>query len=88
MQYNLELDNIISEIKDKRYKRVLLQLADGLKPEAKEIVDKIKEETSAEVLIWLGDCYGACDIPLGLDMLEIDLVVQFGHNLFRKQEGW
>ena len=88
MQYDLEIKNIIDEIKDKRHKRVLLQLADGLKPEAKEIVDTIRKETPAEVLIWLGDCYGACDIPLGLEMLEIDLVVQFGHNLFRKQEGW
>jgi len=84
MQYDLEIEKIIEEITKNDYKKVLIQLADGLKPQAKEIVDNIRKETNAEVLIWLGSCYGACDTPF----VECDLVVQFGHNLFKKQEGW
>ena len=41
MNYNLELDRIIAEIKENGHKTVLIQLPDGLKPKAKEIVDKI-----------------------------------------------
>ena len=48
-----------------------------------------KKETNAEVLIWLGDCFGACDQPFGLPQLGIDLTVQFGHNVFIKNsKGW
>lgn len=87
--YDLEIDKIINQIKEKKHKTVLLQLADGLKPRGKELVDKIRNETGAEVFLWLGSCYGACDIPFGLEQLKIDFVVQFGHNAFRKNpKGW
>ncbi len=86
--YDLEIPRIIARIKEKNHKLVLIQLPDGLKPKAKEITDKIKQQTQAEVLIWLGSCYGSCDIPLGLEKLNIDLVVQIGHGIFNKTEGW
>ena len=86
MTYNLELDKIVEEIKEKDYKRVLVQLPDGLKPRAGEIVEVIEKNTDASVFIWLGSCFGACDLPLGLDILKIDLTVGFGHNRFLKEE--
>ena len=81
-KYDLELDKIISEIKSKKAKLVLLQFPDGLKPYATSIVDFLENKTDAEFLIWLESCFGACDIPvLGKEMeKKIDLVVQFGHN--------
>ncbi len=80
--YDLELDKIVSEIKTKKAKLVLLQFPDGLKPFATAIVDYLEEKTSAEFLIWLGSCFGACDLPVSLEKIKpkIDLVVQFGHN--------
>lgn len=78
-KYDLELDNVVSQIKKSKAKLVLLQFPDGLKPYATEIVDYLEKKTSAEFLIWLESCYGACDVPTGLPK-EIDLVVQFGHN--------
>jgi 2-(3-amino-3-carboxypropyl)histidine synthase len=86
MTYNLELDKIVSEIKSKNYKRVLVQLPDGLKPGADKVVEAL-EKSGAEVFVWMGSCFGACDLPLGLDILKIDLTVGFGHNRFLK-EGW
>ncbi|MFH1053885.1 MAG: diphthamide synthesis protein [Candidatus Woesearchaeota archaeon] len=88
MDYNLEIDNIIEKIKSGNHKLVLLQLADGLKPEAKRIVDKIRNETKAECLTWLGSCYGACDIPVGVKQVGIDLIIQIGHNKFQKSGEW
>lgn len=81
-KYNLELDKVISEIKKKKAKLVLLQFPDGLKPWATQVVDFLKKKTNSEFLIWLGSCYGACDLPVGLEKLKpkIDLVIQFGHN--------
>jgi len=84
--YSLELNKIVKEIEDNKAKRVLFQLPDGLKPKAEEIVNEIEQKTEAEILLWLGDCYGGCDIPLGLTNLGIDLLVQFGHNKFIKEK--
>jgi len=81
-KYDLELDKIISEIKKKKAKLVLLQFPDGLKLYATAVVDYLQENTKAEFLIWFGNCFGACDTPVGLEKLKpkIDLVIQFGHN--------
>ncbi len=79
-KYDLELDKVISQIKVNKAKLVLLQFPDGLKPYATAVVDYLEENTDAEFLIWLGSCYGTCDVPVGLENLKIDLIVQFGHN--------
>jgi 2-(3-amino-3-carboxypropyl)histidine synthase len=83
-KYDLELERIINQIKKSKAKLILLQFADGLKPYATIIVnyleDKFKE--NVKFLIWLESCFGACDIPVGLENIKpkIDLIIQFGHN--------
>lgn len=77
--YDLQLDSAIESIKKEKAKTVLIQLPDGLKPKAKEIKDILEEKTSAEILIWGGSCFGACDIP-NLGAVKADLLVQFGHS--------
>lgn len=86
MPYKLELDKVVSEIEQRKATQVLIQLPDGLKPKAAEIVDHIENNTAAKAFIFLGNCFGACDLPLGLDILKIDLMIQFGHNRFNKEE--
>jgi len=77
--YKLELDRIVLEINKSGHKKVLIQLPDGLKPFGPAIVDYLQENSSAEISIWLGDCFGACDLPES----DADLVVQFGHAPWR-----
>ena len=85
-KYELELDRIIDKIKKEKAKRVLLQFPDGMKPYATVIVDELekrceKEKMKIQFLIWLGSCYGACDVPnLGKTGKDVDLIVQFGHS--------
>jgi diphthamide biosynthesis enzyme Dph1/Dph2-like protein len=86
--YELELNKVIDRVKQNSYKTVMIQLPDGLKPRAKEIVDTIRNETGAEVIVWMASCYGACDLPFGLDQLKVDLFIQWGHNRFNRIEGW
>ena len=78
--YNLELDKVIKEIKKQKAKSVCIQLPDGLKPKAKEIVGKIEKETNAKCVIWAGSCFGACDIP---NLKNIDLLIQWGHSKWK-----
>lgn len=81
-EYDLEIERVISEIKKQKAKLVCIQLPDGLKPKATEIADVIEENTSAKVLIWLGSCFGACDVPQLPK--EVDMLVQWGHSEWKK----
>ena len=75
-RYNLEFDKIVEAIKKKKPKTVLLQFPDGVKPHATEIVEELEKKIfNVEFRIWLGDCFGACDVPDS----DCDLLVQFGH---------
>lgn len=84
--YNLQIERILEEIMKNDAKRVLLQFPDGLKPKSEEIVEKIEQSADVEVFIWFSSCYGGCDIPIGLERLNFDLLLQFGHNNFIKEE--
>lgn len=93
-KYELGLDMIVAEISGKNVKSVLIQLPDGLKPYGLVICDEIGKRLTADgldvdVRIWLGDCFGACDLPvrnlcfLRTSSSDCDLVVQFGHALWK-----
>lgn len=84
-QYNLEIDKIVKEIKERNAKLICLQLPDGLKQKATEIASEIERKSNAKCIIWLGSCFGACDLPTQLENLEIDLLVQFGHSAWKQQ---
>jgi len=78
--YDLELDKILDEIKAKKPKSVLLQFPDGMKPYAIVIVEYLeKQSPKTQFKIWLGSCFGACDIP----QTKSDLIIQFGHAPWR-----
>ena len=83
--YDLELNKAVEEIKKNNARLVCIQLPDGLKPKAREIQEYIEKNTTASIVIWLGSCYGACDIPK-LENLKVDLLIQWGHSEFVK--GW
>lgn len=79
--YELELERIVSEIKNQKAKLVCIQLPDGLKKKATAIADYIEKHTKAKCLVWLGSCFGACDIPNLEGMKKkVDLLIQFGHS--------
>lgn len=88
MLYQPELGKAVEAIKQNNAQLVCIQLPDGMKPMAKEIEEKLSQETGARILIWLGSNFGACDIPLGLREMGVDLLISWGHNRFHKREGW
>jgi len=66
-------------------KTVLLQLPEGLKPEASRLATVI-QEAGALPVVSADPCYGACDIPLlEAEALGVDLVVHYGHTPFIQQ---
>jgi 2-(3-amino-3-carboxypropyl)histidine synthase len=79
-EYSLDIDGAVREIKKHGARLVLIQFPDGLKQYATAIVDHLTEKTGSDFLIYLGSCFGACDYPVGMDKLGIDMIIQFGHN--------
>jgi 2-(3-amino-3-carboxypropyl)histidine synthase len=92
-EYELEIDRIVRNIMQEKAKKILLQFPDGLKLYstviAEEIEKKLKKMNKkrknnkiddVEIFIWFGTCFGACDLPLDVEKLGIDLIVQFGHS--------
>jgi len=78
--YNLEYDETIKSIKKKNAKNVLIQLPDGLKAKAAIIQECLEAATDAQIFIWAGSNFGACDIPLEVERMGIDLIIHYGHT--------
>lgn len=83
MTFDLELDKAVESIVSSKAKNVCVQLPDGLKPRAKEVVDYLEGKTDAKITIWAGSCFGACDTP-NLNPDEFDLLIQWGHSEWKK----
>lgn len=81
--YDLELEKAIKEIDKQKAKRVCLQLPDGLKPKAGDIAKELNTKTGAEIIIWAGSCYGACDIAFEVNKLDVDLLIHWGHSKWK-----
>lgn len=77
MEYDLELNKAVKEIKKTKAKLVCIQLPDALKPKATDIASYLEKQTDAKILIWFGSCYGSCDYP---NLKNIDLLIQWGHS--------
>ena len=83
MEYELELGKAADEIKKQNAKLVCVQLPDGLKPMAGGMKKRLEEASGAEIIIWLGSCFGACDVPLHLKDIGADMLIQFGHSRWK-----
>jgi 2-(3-amino-3-carboxypropyl)histidine synthase len=83
--FDFQEEQIKQHITILRAKRVLLQLPEGLKPEAPRLA-KIVEESGAVAIISADPCYGGCDIAVSeAEGLGADLIVHFGHSPFLAQ---
>ncbi len=85
-KYDMDLEEVVNWIKRKNFNKIAIQIPDGFKLHSMEISDFISENSGAEVYIWGGSTYGACDIPVGLEKLGIKAIIQFGHARFRADE--
>ena len=83
-EYDLAIEKAVQKIKEKKVTKVCLQFPDGLKPFAKEVQDTIQKELpDIEFFIWASSCFGACDTPIEVQNLGVELVIQWGHTPWR-----
>jgi len=83
--FDLKLDYIAAWVRNGGYSSVALQLPEGLKIRATEIIDFLSKNTDSKYIV-LGDpCYGACDIFC--DFKDVaDALVHFGHSPIPSQD--
>jgi 2-(3-amino-3-carboxypropyl)histidine synthase len=83
--FDFEEEQIRHEITKICAKRVLLQMPEGLKPQAPKLA-KIIEKFGAVVIISADPCYGGCDIAFSeAEGLGVDLIIHFGHAKMLKK---
>ena len=84
MTLNFEKDKLIEELKKRKPKKVLVQLAEGIKQNAPEISEWI-EDLGIEVIFSGETCWGGCSVAVQeAEALGVDLIVHFGHAEFIK----
>jgi 2-(3-amino-3-carboxypropyl)histidine synthase len=84
--FDFEEERVKQEILRLGAKRVLLQLPEGLKPEAPRLAKAI-ERTGTLPIVSADPCYGACDLATeAAESLGADLIVHYGHAKSLKHE--
>lgn len=81
--YDIEIERIVKTIKNEKAQKILLQFPEGMKPYYQVICDEIENKTGSECFVWLDSCFGACDLPIEVKKLGIDLIIQFGHSKWK-----
>lgn len=83
MPYTIDLDPVVSLARSQGYRRIVLQMPDGLKQYAYRLAQRLSEDLpGVEVLIHMDHNYGACDLqyPQLWEALRPDLIVHIGHS--------
>ncbi|MGB9675696.1 MAG: diphthamide biosynthesis enzyme Dph2 [Candidatus Bathyarchaeales archaeon] len=84
--FDLEEERVKREVQRLGAKRVLVQLPEGLKPEATRLA-KIIEKAGALPIISADPCYGACDLATSdAESLGVDLLIHYGHSKMLRHE--
>ncbi len=83
-----ELDDLVERIKKNDTRLVALQVPEGLKMQALEMMDQIESETSARVVLSADPCYGACDLVHDkMQNIGVELVAHMGHSQMNIDSG-
>ena len=86
MTLDFEKEKLVKELKKAKPKRVLVQLAEGIKQNAPEISELI-ESLGIECIFSGETCWGACSVAVQeAEALGVDLIVHFGHAEFIKTD--
>ncbi len=77
----INLDNALSEIKKQEFKKIYLQIPEGLKTKTNEIIELL--EKKVEVIVSMDPCFGACDLKENEAIQnKCDAILHIGHNAF------
>lgn len=81
--YDLEIESILKQIREKKHKSVLIQFPEGMLDQPLQVVLKRLSEQNISVYVSGEPSYGVCDLALNMaKTLKVDLLIHFGHSKF------
>ena len=81
-------DELVERIKKNDNQLFALQVPEGLKIQALEMMDSIEGESGARVILAADPCYGACDLVHDkMKMMGVELVAHMGHSQMNIDSG-
>ena len=87
-RHDFQLDDLVERIKDNDHRLVALQVPEGLKMQALEMMYSIEEDSEAKVVLAADPCYGACDLVHDkMRMMGVELVAHMGHSAMNIDSG-
>ena len=87
-RHDFELDDLVAKIKENDHRLVALQVPEGLKMQALEMMDSIETESAAKVVLAADPCYGACDLVHDkMKLMGVELVAHMGHSQMNIDSG-
>ena len=87
-RHDFQLEELMTRIKDGDHRLIALQVPEGLKMQALEMMDAIETDTSAKVVLAADPCYGACDLVHDkMRMMGVVLVAHMGHSQMNIDSG-
>ena len=87
-RHDFELDELVERLKANDNRLVALQVPEGLKMQALEMMDSIEDESGARVILAADPCYGACDLVHDkMRMMGVELVAHMGHSQMNIDSG-
>jgi len=79
----LDVKTAVKEIKKKNAKTVILQLPEGLKGKAIELIELLEKKTKAKIITVLDPVWGACDLAEEeMKLFNADLLIHLGHSKY------
>jgi 2-(3-amino-3-carboxypropyl)histidine synthase len=82
------VERIREEIRDRRARRVLLQVPEGIKTALGRYIPDLEAETGATILLHGDPCYGSCDLAQGEgERLKVDIILHIAHTPLREGEA-
>jgi len=87
-RHDFELDDLVERLKESDTRLLALQVPEGLKMQALEMMDTIETKTAAKVVLAADPCYGACDLVHDkMKRLGVELVAHMGHSQMNIDSG-
>ena len=87
-RHDFQIEELVELIKSNSNRLVALQLPEGLKLQALELMDEIESESGAKVILAADPCYGACDlVHHKMKMMGVELVAHMGHSQMNIDSG-
>ena len=87
-RHDFQLEELIQRIQKNDNRLVALQVPEGLKMQALEMMDEIESGSGAKVVLAVDPCYGACDLVHDkMKMMGVELVAHMGHSQMNIDSG-